>query len=150
MTTINMWNKNNYILWLVKFNNKIVLRPYTPWHLGSYNYYFLILPLLFLNYYRWKEYIFVDFSHEKGITRNIIINLFNYIYTQFNKKIKCVGLNNGKEFNMPDFYARKGWAWEVCACAEACEPFTSRGKSFLVSLHHFSLSLDSLFNSQLL
>jgi len=55
-----------------------------------------------------SRYTWIHLMHTKAETRKIIIDFTAYIETQFDSKIKILRSDNGTEFLMNDFYARKG------------------------------------------
>ena len=55
-----------------------------------------------------SHFMWVFPMKTKAETRLLIQNFCTFVETQFDKKIKCVRTDNGKEFELNDFFDSKG------------------------------------------
>jgi hypothetical protein len=57
---------------------------------------------------------------SKSETSNTVRQFVAMIKTQYDKNVKCIKSDNGPEFSMKDFYAKKGMIHQV-SCVECPE-----------------------------
>lgn len=72
---------------------------------------------------------------NKGEAKKIVIDFFAYVDTQFSAKVKCVHSDNGLEFKMPEFYAKKGVVHQ-CSC-----PYTPQQNGVVERKHQHILNV---------